>query len=127
VKHVLLTSDFKDVKASTPSIPIKKILKTFKPDLHVLNVDSAHYVALSDAYQKEKAALLDMFGEFKPEFYFLGLNDVDEAIHQFAQDKKIDFIIIIHKEQTIFSKLFVRSHTKKLVYQSSLPVLALHE
>jgi nucleotide-binding universal stress UspA family protein len=92
-----------------------------------MNVDNAHYVALSEEYQKEKATLQEMFGEFRPEFYFLGLNDVDEAIHQFASDKQIDFIIIIHKEQNVFSKLFVKSHTKKLVYQSSIPVLALHE
>jgi len=127
VKNVLLTSDFKNVTASTPSVPIKKILKTFQPDLHVLNVDSSHYVALTEAYQSEKASLKEMFNDFSPEFYFLGLHDVDEAINQFAEDKKIDFIIIIHKEQNIFNKLFVKSHTKKLVYHSSVPVLAIHE
>jgi nucleotide-binding universal stress UspA family protein len=127
VKNVLLTSDFKNVNASTPSVPIKKILKTFHPSLHVLNVDSSHYVALTDAYQEEKSQLREMFSDFSPEFYFLGLHDVDEAIHQFAQDKKIDFIIIIHKEHNLFSRLFVKSHTKKLVYHSSVPVLALHE
>jgi nucleotide-binding universal stress UspA family protein len=127
VKNVLLTSDFKNAKASTPSVPIKKILKTFRPNLHVLNVDSGHYVALTEAYQAERTALKEMFSEFSPEFYFLGLQDVDEAINQFAHDKHIDFIIVIHKEQSLFSKLFVKSHTKTLAYHSSIPVLALHE
>jgi nucleotide-binding universal stress UspA family protein len=102
-------------------------LKTFHPRLHVVNVDSEHYVALTEAYQAEKAKLQEMFSEFDPEFYFMGFHDVDEAINQFAHDKKVDFIIIIHKEQTLFSKLFVKSHTKKLIYHSSIPVLALHE
>ena len=127
VKNVLLTSDFKDVKSSTPSVPIKKILKTFRPNLHVLNVDSGHYVALTEAYQAERATLKEMFSDFSPEFYFLGLQNVDDAINQFAHDKHIDFIIIIHKEQSLFSKLFVKSHTKTLVYHSSIPVLAMHE
>lgn len=127
VRNVLLTSDFKNVHASTPSVPIKKILKTFKPRLHVLNVDSEHYVALTESYQSEKNKLRDMFSGFSPEFYFMGLHDVDEAIHQFAQDKHIDFLIVIHKEQTVLEKLFVKSHTKKLLYHSSVPVLALHE
>jgi len=127
VKNVLLTSDFINVKDSTPSVPIKKILKTFKPNLHVLNVDSAHYVSLTEEYQKEKAELVEMFGSYNPEFYFLGLPDVDEAIHQFAEDKKVDLIIVIHKQQNVFSKLFVKSHTKTLAYHSSIPVLALHE
>ncbi|MBL7729847.1 MAG: universal stress protein [Chitinophagaceae bacterium] len=127
VKNVLLTSDFKNVVSSTPSVPIKKVLKTFHPSLHVMNVDSEHYVALTEAYQAEKAKLQEMFSDFRPEFYFLGMYNVDEAINQFASDKQIDFIIVIHKEQSLFSRLFVKSHTKKLIYHSSIPVLALHE
>lgn len=127
VKNVLLTSDFKNARLTTPSVPIKKILKAFHPALHVINVDSEHYVALTDQYQQEKAALSEMFSEFNPEFYFLGLYNVDEAINQFSQDKNIDFIIVIHKEHSLLSKLFVKSHTKVLAYQSSVPVLAMHE
>ncbi|OSZ79977.1 hypothetical protein CAP36_01555 [Chitinophagaceae bacterium IBVUCB2] len=127
VKNVLLTSDYKNVQASTPSVPIKKILKTFQPNLHIMNVDSEHYVAITEEYQAERAKLKEMFSDFNPEFYFLGLHNVDEAINQFAHDKNIDLLIVIHKEQTLLSKLFVKSHTKKLAYHSSIPVLALHE
>jgi hypothetical protein len=38
-----------------------------------------------------------MFAEFDPEFYFLRLYDIDNAIEQFASDKKIDLIITIQK------------------------------
>ena len=127
IKNVLLTSDFKNVKASTPSVPIKNILKTFHPHLHILNVDSEHYVALTEEYQAEKGQLKEMFNEFETEFYFLGLHNVDDAINQFAQDKNIDFIIIIRKEQSLFKRLFIKSKTKKLIYQSSIPILAIHE
>ena len=127
VKNVLLTSDFKNVMSSTPSVPIKKILKTFRPNFHIMNVDSEHYVALTETYQAEKAKLKEMFSDFQPEFYFLGLHDVDEAISQFSHDKNVDLIIVVHKGQTLFSKLFIKSHTKKLIYHSSVPVLALHE
>ena len=127
VKNVLLTSDFKNVMASTPSVPIRKVLKAFHPNLHVINVSNEHYVSLTEEYQAEKEKLRDMFHDFHPEFYFLGLNDVDEAISQFATDKNIDLIVIIQKEQSIISKLFVKSRTKKLAYQSNVPVLAVHE
>jgi nucleotide-binding universal stress UspA family protein len=127
LKNVLLTSDFKDVMSSTPSVPIRKMLKTFHPRLHVVNIDNEIYVSLTDETRAEQAKLKEMFHDLHPEFYFLGLNDVDEAISQFAEDKKIDLIIIIHKEQSVFSKLFVKSHTKKLIYQSRIPVMAVHE
>jgi nucleotide-binding universal stress UspA family protein len=127
VKNVLLTSDFKDVVANTPSEPIRKFLKTSHPKLHVVNVDSEHYVSITEEYEAEKVKLKEMFSDFHPEFYFLGMNDVDEAINQFAGDKNIDLVIIVHKDHSIFSKLFVKSHTKKLAYQSNVPVLAIHE
>lgn len=127
IKNVLLTSDFKNVTASTPSVPIKKVLKAFHPNLHIINVDSEHYVALTEEYQVERGKLKEMFADFNPEFYFLGLYDVDDAISQFAKDKNVDFIIVIHKEHSLFSKLFVKSHTKKLAYHGTVPVFALHE
>lgn len=127
VNNALLTSDFEDVVASTPSVPIRNFLKTFHPRLHILNISSEHYVSLTEKYQQEKEKLKKMFEELNPEFYFLGLNDVDEAINQFASDKKIDLIIIIHKGQPFFSKYFIKSRTKKLAYQSDIPIFAIHE
>jgi nucleotide-binding universal stress UspA family protein len=127
VKNVLMATDFRNVKDSTPSAPIRKILKAFHPKLHVVNIDTEFYVALSDEMLAEKDKLKEMFHDLNPEFYFWGLPDVNEAISQFAKDKNADLIVIIHKEQSIFTKLFVKSHTKKLIYESSLPVLAVHE
>ncbi len=127
VKNVLLTSDFKNVEATTPSAPIKKVLKTFQPNLHVINVDSNHYVALTAEYQAEKAKLAEMLAEFNPEFYFLGWYDVDEAINQFAHDKNIDLIITIPRDHSLIEKMFKGSYTKKLAYHSTVPVLAVHE
>lgn len=127
VKNVLLTTEFKDVADNTPAEPIKNVLKPFSPSLHIMNVNSEIYVSLSEDYQAEKSQLNKMFGEFNPEFYFLGLYDIDEAINQFATDKNIDFIIVVHRDQNLFSKFFIKSHTKKLAYKSQIPVLAIHE
>jgi nucleotide-binding universal stress UspA family protein len=67
-----------------------------------------------------------MFSEFNPEFYFLKLFDVEEALTQFASDKNIDLIITIQKEHSKIYRFF-KSHTKSLAYQSTIPVLVVHE
>lgn len=127
VKNVMLASDLKNTKETTPSVPIKKILQTFEPNFFVLNVDSAHYISITEEYQAEKQVLAQMFQEFKPEFFFMGLNDVQAGIQQFATDKLIDFIIVIHREQNVYDKFFTKSNTKQLAYQSTIPILALKE
>jgi nucleotide-binding universal stress UspA family protein len=127
VKNVMLTSDFKNVRLTTPSVPIKAVLELFRPVLHVVNVDSAHYVSITEEYQKEKAAMQALLSQYNPEFYFIGRYDFQETVEQFITDKKIDILITIPRHHSVIGGLFKGSHTKKLVYHSTVPILAVHE
>jgi nucleotide-binding universal stress UspA family protein len=125
--NVLLATDLKNVVSTIPSAPIKKILKEFNLQLHVINVNEEHYIALTEEHEAEKRKLANMFSDFNPEFYFLRFFDVEEAINQFAEDKNIDLIINVHREHSLFSRLFINSHTKNLAFQSRVPLLVVHE
>jgi nucleotide-binding universal stress UspA family protein len=126
-KNVAMISDFKDVQKSTPVMPIKNILKLFNPALHIVNVDSEHYVSLTEDFLQQRAYLLESFQEFNPEFYFIRTFDLHDTIHTFVQDKKIDLLVTIPRHHSMFSNLFKISNTKKLVYESAIPILAAHE
>lgn len=127
VKNVALTSDFRDVRMTTPTVPIKTVLDLFRPTLHVVNVDSTHYVSITAEYQKEKAIMQQMFGDYDPEFYFIGMNDFFDAIEQFTKDKNIDILITIPRQHSLLDRMFKGHHTRKLVYHSHVPILAVHE
>jgi nucleotide-binding universal stress UspA family protein len=127
LKNVMLTSDFKNTVESTPSVPIKDFLDIFNPQLHVVNVDKDHYISLTEDYEKEKQELKQMFAAYKPEFYFMRLYDVDEAINLFAGSRSIDLIIVIQKNQSFIGKLLSGSRTKTLSYHSKMPILVMHE
>ena len=126
INNVSLASDFKEVDA-TPILAIKTILEIFNANLHIVNVDNEHYVALTEEYLTERAKMQKMFAEFNPEFYFIGMNDFYEAVEQFAKDKNIDLLIVIPKNHTFMNSLFSSSHTKKLAFNSSVPLLAVHQ
>jgi nucleotide-binding universal stress UspA family protein len=127
LKNVMLTSDFKSTIETTPSIPIKDFLDVFKPNLHVVNVDNEHYISLTENYEAEKQELKKMFADYNPEFYFMRLFDVDEAINLFAESRNIDLIIAIQKNRSFISKLLNSSRTKTLSYHSKMPILVMHE
>ena len=127
VKNVAFTSDFVNVEETTPVLFIKSVLDIFKPQLHIVNVDSSLYVSLTEELQASRAAMLSMFEEYKPEFYFIGTNDLHETINQFVFDKNIDLIVTVPRYHTFLSTIFKGANTKKLVYQSSVPILAAHE
>jgi nucleotide-binding universal stress UspA family protein len=127
IKNIALTSDFKDVTNSTPILAIKSVLELFNASLHIVNVDNEHYVALTDEYLAERAKMQSMFAEFNPEFYFIGMNDFYEAVEQFCKDRNIDLLVMIPRNHSFIDRIFSSSHTKKLAFQSSVPILAAHE
>lgn len=127
VENVLFASDFKDVKMSTPIARIKSVLSMFKPKLHIVNVDSDHYVELTEDYKYERAKLELMFQEYNPEFSFIRLYDFMDAISTFAADRNIDLVITVPRRHSFLSGLYKTSHTKKLAYHSHVPIVAVQE
>ena len=127
VNNVLITSEMKYVSESPTLLTVKRVLNDFKPSLHILNVDASHYIALTTAFKEERDKMEALLLEFKPEFYFMRLYDFHEAVNLFASDKDIDIIIISPKNHSFYERLFKTQHTKKMIYQSKVPVLAVHE
>jgi len=127
IKNVVLASDFKEVDTTIPVAPLKATLDLFKPSLHIVNVDSEHYVELTDEYKAERAKLETMLKNYAPEFYFIRQYDFFDAISQFVEDRNIDLIVIVPKDRSFLSGLFKTSHTKKLAYHSHVPIVAIHE
>ncbi|HUP14030.1 MAG TPA: universal stress protein, partial [Niastella sp.] len=121
IKNVVLASDFKEVDSTIPVAPLKATLDLFKPALHIVNVDSEHYVELTDEYKGERKKLETMLMDYSPEFYFIRQYDFFDAISQFADDKNIDLIVIVPRERSFLSGLLKTSHTKKLAYHSHIP------
>jgi nucleotide-binding universal stress UspA family protein len=127
VKNVALASDFKDVENDTPVLAIKNVLELFNASLHIVNVDNQHYVALTDEYLAERAKMQKLFADFKPEFYFIGMNDFIDAIEQFTKDRNIDLVITIPKNRSFLDTVLNGSSTRKLAFQTSVPLLAAHQ
>ncbi|MFL5740003.1 MAG: universal stress protein [Flavisolibacter sp.] len=127
IRNVALASDFNDVHNAVPIVPVKKILNIFRPHLHIVNVNSEIYVSLTEEYLEQRELMLEMFQEFKPEFYFITTYDFHETLRQFIADKKIDLVLTFPRKHSFLNNLIKGNNTKKLVYESSIPVLAAHE
>jgi len=127
MENVMLTSDYKDTLNTTPSVPIKEFLSIYNPKLHVVNVDKDHYISLTEEYEKQKQDMRSLLGEFNPEFYFMRMFEIDEALNMFADDYKIDLIIAVQKNHSFMERLFKTSRTKQFAYHSKLPILVIHE
>lgn len=124
INTALFASDFKDVARKTPFDSLKKVLDFFNPALNILNVDSEHYIELSETYKIEKDEMESKLKKYNPEFFFLRSFDFLEGIITFAETKETDLIITVPKKQGFFNQLF-KIYTRKLALESNKPVLAI--
>lgn len=127
IKKVVITSDFKEVEKTIPAARVQALLSIFNPFVHVVNVDSEHYVEITEEYKAERAKLDAMLSNFDRDYSFIRLFDFTDAINQFVFDYHIDMIITIPKHHSFLGGLFKSSHTKKLAYHSHVPLIAIHE
>jgi nucleotide-binding universal stress UspA family protein len=127
IENVMLLSDFKNVKSTTPVAQIRKILDIFMPNLHIVNVDAEHHVQLTDEYRVERAWLENTFADYHTEFYFIRMYDFLDAASTFTADHNIDLIVTVPRKHSFLTGLYKTSHTKKLAYHSHVPVAAVHE
>lgn len=126
IQRIGFACDFKNVVENTPTKFILEFTKAFHAALHVLNVSTA--VQLPDEEKPEQSVLLQtMLEEVKPEYHFIQHHDIEEAINEFAEKNNLDLIISIPKKHKLLESLFQTSSSKQLVYQSSVPVMCVHE
>jgi nucleotide-binding universal stress UspA family protein len=127
ITNVALASDFVDVQNSIPLVPVKKVLDIFNPHLHIVNINSEIYVSLNEEYLEQRRIMLEMFKEYHPEFYFITTYDFHETLRRFIDDKNIDLVLTFPRKHSFINNLIKGNNTKKLVFESSIPVLAAHE
>ena len=127
IHRAVLASELVNVNQTIPVVPIKTILEILRPALYILNVNDEHYVSLSETYEAEKNKLAEMFADYQPEFAFIGMSDFHDALNAFVQDHQIDLIISVPRKHSVLEGLFQQGNTRKMVYQTHIPVLAVHE
>jgi nucleotide-binding universal stress UspA family protein len=127
VKNILFATDMKNVKQTTPVKALRSVLSVFNAKLHVVNVDADHYVELTEEYKQERAHMDALLDGFNPDYFFVRFNDFLDAVQTFVEDKKIDIIITVPRKHSFLSSLFKPSHTRKLLYHTHVPLIAVHE
>lgn len=127
VKNVAIACDFRNVEQLIPVSSVKRILRLFNPSLHIVNVNSEIYVSLNEEYLAQKQILQEMFGEYNTEFHFINTYGFHKSLRRFIADKNIDLVLTFPRKRSFFNYLLKGNNTKKLVYETQIPVLAAHE
>ena len=127
IRKIALACDFREVVESVRAQEIKDLVKEFDAELHVLYVSEESPNTFSAETVEESGLLQELLGELNPKYHFLIDSEIEKAISDFAEENKLDLLIIIPKKHTLVARIFHGSHSKNLVLHTHVPVMALHE
>lgn len=126
IKKIGLACDFREVKETIPVPVIRTLVKEFRAELHVLNVDH------NDQHFKEDTPMQSdflhtAFEELNPQYHYIEHKDIEDGINEFTETNNLDIVITIPKKHKLLENLFKKRSTKQLVFESHVPVMCLHE
>lgn len=126
IHKVGFACDFRNIVETTPANAILEMVKEFKAELHVLNVDY-HDKHFKPDTPEQSVMLHTLLESAKPVYHFIEHRDVEDGINEFADKNNLDLLITIPKKHKLLEGLFHRSSTKELIVHSDVPVMCIHE
>ncbi len=126
IHKIGMACDFRNITETTPAGRIKSLVKEFGATLDVLNVDY-HEKHFTTDTPEESMNLHTMLEGVKPVYHFIENRDVEAGIDEFAVKNNLDLVISIPKKHRLLDSLFQKSTSKKLVFESHVPVMCIHE
>ncbi|MEQ9581619.1 MAG: universal stress protein, partial [Arenibacter sp.] len=128
-KEVAFPTDYNIFYSHSILEAISKMLRLTEAKLKVINV-SKPSVFLNDTQNQNMAYLQDYLLELferSHSIHNLKHEKTKSAIEQFVVSEKIDMVIMVAKNLNFLQQLLFDTAIKKISFQTSVPLLVLHE
>ncbi|MBS1917043.1 MAG: universal stress protein [Bacteroidetes bacterium] len=125
-KNIGFICDLRETCKTIPLEPVRKMLEILGAKVHVVNINSEHYIEPARHFLEEKKKLDEMIGDFDPQYSFINMYDFVDAVDNFVESNNIDLLLTIPKNDSFFPNMLKTTHTAKLAYHSHVPVVAIH-
>lgn len=125
INNILFASDYQATKGPA----LEKCLqftKGFQSSLHFVHVDTNGHQQNGAPTQPLKKAQKSLDSDTPMYFSEVKNNSVLEGLYNYSQTNDIDLLIVISLKRPFWERIFHKSTTKRMVLNSSMPLLVLH-
>lgn len=126
IDTITLASDFSHEKLLTNFSVLEKLIDRFDPFIQVLNVQKKNSKLTAEFIANKMSTDL-MWDKHNHSFNIIERDDIEEGIDRFLKNHPTDLLIMIAKKRNFITKIIQPSHTKKMTYQTKIPLLVLHK
>jgi nucleotide-binding universal stress UspA family protein len=125
IGHICFAFDNKHSGHEAALQQVTELTKQLNAQLHVLH-------ALPDIQNPDHNPDVDIAAQkilapANPHYHTVFGNHTDQTIQTFNEENNMDLLIMIPHKYSFFQGLFHQGHTKAIVHNSRIPILALHD
>ncbi|MEO9147108.1 MAG: universal stress protein [Ginsengibacter sp.] len=126
IENITLASDF-DVETELSNYSLlREIALKNNVFIRIVNVRKKNS-GLSDDEIAGKLNTALAFEGLKHQFYMIKEDEVDEGIEDFLEEHPSDILVMVARKRNLFERIFKASHTKKMSYETEIPLLVLQD
>lgn len=118
-KKIVLLTDYSHTDENIPINKIHWFLDHTHAELMVFHVEK-------DPTIKRELQEIILLKDHNPTYHVEHHTSFTQGVNDFVHKHAADMVIILTKSHGFFSSLFTTSHTTRLAFHSSIPVLAIH-
>ena len=122
VLNIALASDYKFLEPETLEM-LKAFNAHFKSEIHIVHISDKQML---NGDEKASAKRFEQYFKNIPHhFHYILDDDIEHGIMHYIKGHDIQVLAVVPRKHNFFERMFSKSESKKLIYHSELPILAL--
>ncbi|MEQ8924927.1 MAG: universal stress protein [Fulvivirga sp.] len=122
LQHIALASDYKYFEPEIMK-PLRDICTLFKSQVHIVHISEKE--ALKEDETTSAKRFEQYFKNIPHHFHFILDHDVEHGLQEYIKKHTIQLLAVVPRKHNLYERIFGKSETKKLIFHSELPILAL--
>lgn len=118
---IMFACDYQSLASSNKLTPLKELALTFNATVQVLHIDQPG----AENTGKKLPDIENLLQGVKHEYVFLQEDDILEGIEKGISEYQPDLLVMIPREHSFWDVLLNRSTTRKVAYQTHIPLLTI--
>lgn len=122
--HITYATDFSYETPETTYRSLTEICNRFNAKLHILHISKEEEMLSPDAISgKVKLGLI--FEKMPHDFHEVAESNVQTGINSFVETHNSDLLVMVAHNHSFFERIFSKSQTKTMAFETNVPLLVL--
>ncbi|MEM9856944.1 MAG: universal stress protein [Bacteroidota bacterium] len=122
IQGIVFASDYKTTNTDNLK-PLLSFTKTFGSEIHVLHVASEKNISQNELEEAKK--FQRFFKNVRHHFHFIQNENLETSIENYVKDHRINMISLLPRKHSLFEQIFGKTHSRKIILHTEVPLLAL--